>query len=318
MKIMKRIAGALLTVSIILSGFMADAGTVYAYDHGDSGEYCEEPLLYRLFAISEEVEKIDKMFEDWKEIGVIWEDGSRDESATTKYWVSGAVAQAFWNAEQTYMWNDDNNAKYQTWDNAGYLGDDSQGTSNWSDDGYYLKSIKRSEILQVINAMEAAMRPIKQALNPAGSSKEEKEEDVHVHNYEEVTVKEATPTEDAIVTMQCTVCGQQQVHSTVPGSAVRKFIKDTVNQVEKAPANGNIIVSTEIWTCFNRSVIEALKSRQDVTITVNFVYKHTGYTFTIPAGYGVEALDVLPDENGYCGFMYLLSVFGGGEVSKAA
>lgn len=68
--------------------------------------------------------------------------------------------------------------------------------------------------------------------------------------------------------------------------------------MEKASENESI-------TIFNKPVIEALKNRQDVTTTVNFKYKGTAYTFTIPAGYGSEQLDGLLDENGYCGFMYL-------------
>lgn len=100
------------------------------------------------------------------------------------------------------------------------------------------------------------------------------------------------------------------------GTAVNQFIKDTIAKVEKASENGNITIDTEIWTCFNKSVIEALKNRQDVTTTVNFKYKGTAYTFTIPAGYGSEQLDGLLDENVYCGFMYLVSVFGGQEVVK--
>ena len=86
--------------------------------------------------------------------------------------------------------------------------------------------------------------------------------------------------------------------------------------MEKAYENESITIDTEIWTCFNKSVIEALKNRQDVTTTVNFKYKGTAYTFTIPAGYGSEQVDGLLDENGYCGFMYLVSVFGGQEVVK--
>ncbi len=110
-------------------------------------------------------------------------------------------------------------------------------------------------------------------------------------------------------------CGQQQSHVVVMGTAVNQFVKDTIAKLEKAPANGSITIDTEIWTCFNRAAIEALKNRQDVEVTVNFMYKGTKYTFTIPAGYGEEQLDELPDENGYCGFMYLLSVFNGHSLS---
>ncbi|MBO5209748.1 MAG: hypothetical protein J6B68_10485 [Lachnospiraceae bacterium] len=46
------------------------------------------------------------------------------------------------------------------------------------------------------------------------------------------------------------------------------------------------------------------------------IYLHKRYTFTIPANYGAENLEALLDENGYCGFMYLLSVFGGSEIAE--
>lgn len=322
MKLIKKIAGVLLSASVILTIFMADTGVVWAKDLGNSGEYCEQPLVEMLWGIDAENDKINRMFENWV-IGVVWEDGSRDESAQTKYWISGAVAEAFWNASATYMWGDtDRNitGKLQALDEAGDFNDvDASGNSNWRTIGGvdYLTSVKRSDILEIINAMDTVLRPIRAVLNPQVPLADSSNSTVAVciHNYVETTVQEATAETDAIVTMQCSICGQQKSHFTVPGTAAGQFIKDTVKQLDKAPANGSVTISTDIWTCFDKNVIEALKSRQDVTLTVNFKYKHTDYTFTIPAGYGAEALDALPDGNGYCGFMYLLSVFGGGEVS---
>lgn len=315
----RKTMGILLSACIALGGFVADGTVVCAYDHGDAGEYCEEALMQRFFALDQKCDEINHKFDDGI-LGVRYEDGSTyPESPTsqTKYWVSGAVAEAYWEANDTYMWGE--NGKVQKWEEKHYMwDDDTDGNPNWNEDGY-LTSIKRSELLDVINRMEAVVQPIWSQMHSQGSGKSEETEKsyaVHVHNWVEVTVREATAETDLVVTMQCTSCGAQQTHQVIPGTAVGQLVKDIIGKIEKAPAGGTVTVDTETLTCFNRAVMEALKARQDVTVIVNFKYEGAYYTFTVPAGYGADRLEALPDENGYCGFMYLVTVFGGTGIAK--
>lgn len=315
----KKTMGILLSACVVLGGFMTDSTAVYAYDHKDVSEYCEESLTRRFFALDQKCEEINNKFDD-KIIGVRFEDGSTDPAdptSQTKYWVTEAVAEAYWEANDTYMWGD--NGKVSQWEQKHYMWDeDTDGNPNWNDDGY-LTSIRRSELQEVISHMEAVVSPIWNRMHAQSSGKSEESEktyEVHVHNWVEVTVREATAETDQVVTMQCTSCGAQQTHKVIPGTAVGWQVKDIIGKIEKAPAGGTVTADTETLTCFNRAVIEALKARQDVTVTVNFKYQGAYYTFTVPAGYGADQLEALPDENGYCGFMYLLTVFGGQGIAK--
>lgn len=318
----KKTMGILLSACVVLGGVMADGTVVCAYDHGEASEYCEEPLTARFFALDQKCEEINKKFDD-SVIGVRYDDGTtypENPTSQTKYWVPEAVAEAYWEANDIYMWGE--NGKAAQWEQKHYMwDDDTDGNPNWNEDGM-LTSIKRSELLDVINKMEAVVQPIWSRIHSQGSGKSKESEktekayEVHVHNWVEVTVREATAETDQVVTMQCTSCGAQQTHKTIPGTAVGRLVKDVIGNIEKAPAGGTVTVGTDTLTCFNRAVIEALKARQDVTVIVNFKYQGAYYTFTVPAGYGADQLDALLDENGYCGFMYLITVFSGAETVK--
>lgn len=326
MRVIKRVLGVLMAFAIVCTSMGTAEMTALAKDLGDSSYYCEEALVQRLFAIDAENEEINKMLDRDRGmvIGILLPDGTRDGTAQTKYWIAESTALAFWDASARYMWGDTAQGitgKVQAWDAAGLLGDADSNGPNWTSDGAYLTSISRREMLEVINAMDAVLQPFRELLKPAGTSpltdeSVQPKKETHVHNWVEVTVQEATATTDKIITEQCSICGQQQSHKVILGTAVGQFIKDCVQKLEKAPANGSVTLDTGIWTCFNRTMLEALKSRQDVTVTVNFKYQGDKYTFTIPAQYGDAQLDGLLDENGYCGFMYLLSVFDGQKVTQ--
>ena len=53
-------------------------------------------------------------------------------------------------------------------------------------------------------------------------------------------------------------------------------------------------------------MMEALAARADLTLEVTFPVNHEKTTVVVPAGY--DHMSLL-DENGYCGFLYLASVF---------
>lgn len=132
----------------------------------------------------------------------------------------------------------------------------------------------------------------------------------HEHSFEYVTIQEASETQDAIIQLQCS-CGETNGTFTEAGSSVHLFIRNIIKSINDAPQNGTVAVNTEIWTCYNREIIDALSQRPDVTLVTNYRYNHVDYTVTIPAGYEV---DTLLDENGYCGFRHLDQVLGGSEI----
>lgn len=163
----KKWMGILLSACIALGGFMADGAVALAYDHGEANEYCDLALFERFDNVAQKCDEIMNMFSN-NGLGVILEDGTKDPNSydsNTKYFVSVAAADAFMGAFDTYMWEDGGTAK--GWQDNGYLAEkDKSGNLNWNDEGM-LTSIKRSEMLAVINHMEAAIQPIWDVIHPS-------------------------------------------------------------------------------------------------------------------------------------------------------
>ena len=83
--------------------------------------------------------------------------------------------------------------------------------------------------------------------------------------------------------------------------------------IASVPQNGTLKIDMGNWISFNKKTFELLSKRSDVAITITYKYKGQPYRVTIPAGYPI--MDLL-DENGYCGCLYLNSIFGSELVTK--
>lgn len=64
---------------------------------------------------------------------------------------------------------------------------------------------------------------------------------------------------------------------------------------------------------FNKKTFEALSKRNDVDIEVVYMWQGKKYRVVIPAGYDILSL---LDKNGYCGCLYLNSIFGSTEIAN--
>lgn len=124
------------------------------------------------------------------------------------------------------------------------------------------------------------------------------------HVWETVIVSGETTTTDAVSVDQCTKCGAVVKYEAVPNSAYSAFLKETAKTILDTKQQ-EVVIDTQIWTCFNKTVFDAIKSRPDVSVTVNFKYKGEPYTVRIPAGTDVNRL---MDENGFGGFLYINKV----------
>lgn len=83
--------------------------------------------------------------------------------------------------------------------------------------------------------------------------------------------------------------------------------------IANVPQNGTMNIDMGNWISFNKKTFELLSKRSDIAITITYKYNGQTYRVTIPAGYPL--MDLL-DENGYCGCLYLNSLFGSELVSK--
>lgn len=121
----------------------------------------------------------------------------------------------------------------------------------------------------------------------------------HVGEY--VVTSGATATKNAVAAFQCVKCGAVLRYEEVSNSAYSAFLKETADAIVNAQQK-EVVIDTRIWVSFDKSVFEAIKSRPDVTVTVNYYFEGQPYTLQIPAGTNV---DTLMDENGFGGFRYI-------------
>lgn len=147
------------------------------------------------------------------------------------------------------------------------------------------------------------------------TGKEEEEPEAceeHRHEYEWTESREASEDRDAEEVYQCKYCGDIKYRLEIPNSAYAKFNKDAVTSIDRASAGAEVKIKTNLWVSFRKEVIEALKERPDVTVTVDYLYQGIPYTVTIPAG---ADLDALEESEGYYGFRYLDRVFEGRRIN---
>lgn len=93
----------------------------------------------------------------------------------------------------------------------------------------------------------------------------------------------------------------------------QKYVKDVLSQLETVVEDGTVIINTKDWCCFNRTLAEKIANKKDVAVTIQYLYQGKKYEVTIPAGTDIISL---LDENGFVGFRYLDSVFGGREITE--
>lgn len=121
------------------------------------------------------------------------------------------------------------------------------------------------------------------------------------HVWEKVLVNDATADSDALSVDQCVKCGAVNRFEMIPNSAYAAFLEESANKIVNTK-QAEVVIDTRIWTSFNRTVFNAIQSRPDVSVTVNYLYKGEEYTLNIPSGIDVS---LLMDENGYGGFRYI-------------
>ncbi len=111
----------------------------------------------------------------------------------------------------------------------------------------------------------------------------------------------ATATSDAVAISKCVKCGAVLSYEKVANSAYHTFLKETADAIANAQ-QPTVVIDAKMWVSFDRTVFEAIKSRPDVAVTVNYSYEGQKYVLQIPAGVNV---DTLMDENGFGGFRYI-------------
>ena len=124
------------------------------------------------------------------------------------------------------------------------------------------------------------------------------------HEYEWVEDEAATADSDAKLVHKCKKCGNIDMRMTEANSAYVEFLRESADKITKASANATVTIEAKNWSSFQRTVIDALSKRPDVTLVVNYTEAGIRHQITIPAG--TDFAEFI-DENGYTGFGFLVS-----------
>lgn len=120
------------------------------------------------------------------------------------------------------------------------------------------------------------------------------------HSYIWNTWYDATSVSDGKMAYQCRHCGD--VAEVVNLSAYARFLQETTEAVNKAPANAVVDIDAKMWMSISNSVAAAMRENSDVTMNIQFRYDGHLFQITIPAGYDLSSK---MNEEGYAGFLYL-------------
>ena len=135
----------------------------------------------------------------------------------------------------------------------------------------------------------------------------------HVHNYEWVTVREATATEDGEMDYMCS-CGDVKERQIIP-----KYVgatKEVNDALDAAKSGQTITLDTGDNCSFNRDTMDKIANdtQNNIKVVIKYIYKGVHYIMTIPAGSNPAAIRGCVDGNGYAGFRQIDKVFPGTVV----
>lgn len=140
-------------------------------------------------------------------------------------------------------------------------------------------------------------------VDPQKAEQERKE--AEQKRREEAALQEQKATEQKVEDFETEITSQIE--------QIRNAAKDHTSSAatDSAVANTTVVIKTDYFTCFTTKMMELLAANPDVSYEIHYRYRGKNYVLTIPAGADWSRLE---DANGYYGFRYLDSIFGGYEV----
>lgn len=138
--------------------------------------------------------------------------------------------------------------------------------------------------------------------NPAADTKQAEQE-----RREAAALKEQKATEQKVEDFKTELAAQVEQIRSAAASADHASAATT----DASVTNATVVMKTDYFTCFTEEIMELLATNPDVSYEIHYRYQGKHYVLTIPAGADFSSLEA---SNGYYGFRYLDSIFGGYEV----
>ena len=101
--------------------------------------------------------------------------------------------------------------------------------------------------------------------------------------------------------------GSEEQTTVQKSSGYAEFQKAVRSQIKNAAPGAVVEIDGKNWMSCDRSTMEELSKRNDLTVVVRFRYLGKRWRVVVPAGYAVQTL---LNQEGYTGFLYLSAVFG--------
>lgn len=124
---------------------------------------------------------------------------------------------------------------------------------------------------------------------------------------EEAALQEQKATEQKVEDFKTELVAQVKQLRSAAASADHPSAATT----DTAETNATVVMKTDYFTCFTTEMMELLAANPDVNYEIHYRYQGKRYVLIIPAGTDFSSLE---SSDGYYGFRYLDSIFGGYEV----
>ena len=125
-------------------------------------------------------------------------------------------------------------------------------------------------------------------------------------------IEAAKKREEAALEVQRAVEKKTEDFTKEITKSVEQAIKSQTSQGGQNNSNavGTAVIKTDYFTCFTKDMMDLLAANPNINYEIHYRYKGKRYVVVIPAGTDYSKLQ---DSNGYYGFRYLDSIFGGYE-----
>lgn len=109
---------------------------------------------------------------------------------------------------------------------------------------------------------------------------------------------------------------QREEEALAKQKEAEQLTTDFEAQITKAITQANndgtavAVIKTDYFTCFTQKMWDMIAAHPEVSYEVHYKYQGKHYVFTIPAGTDISGFE---NSNGYYGFRFCSSIFGGYE-----